>query len=127
MLNSVVLVGRAGADAEIKYFESGRARAHFSLAVDRPVKRTEGVDSTDWFRIEVWDKRAETAAEFIKKGKLVGIIGRLEHRSWTDANGQKQDMTTIAASEFRLLGSKSESTGEWGGRGDGGVHLEPGF
>ncbi|MEB3285465.1 MAG: single-stranded DNA-binding protein [Candidatus Sericytochromatia bacterium] len=127
MLNSVVLVGRAGADAEIKYFESGRARAHFNIAVNRPVKRTEGVDTTDWFRIEVWDKRAEIAAEYVKKGKLVGIIGRLEHRSWTDQNGQKQDMTTISASDFQLLGSKAESGGDWNARGESGGNFDPGF
>lgn len=127
MLNSVVLVGRAGADAEIKYFESGSARAHFNLAVDRPQKRTEGVDNTDWFRIEMWDKRAETAAEYIKKGKLVGVVGRLEHRNWTDANGQKHDMTTIAASDFRLLGSKSENSGDWNSRGSNAGGYDPGF
>jgi single-strand DNA-binding protein len=111
MLNSVVLVGRAGADPEIKYFDNGRARTTFNLAVDRPVKRTEGVDSTDWFRIELWGKPAEIAGEYVKKGKLLGIVGRLEFNNWTDANGQKQEMTVIAASELRLLGSKSESSG----------------
>jgi len=61
MLNSVVLVGRAGADPEIKYFESGRAKTKFNLAVDRPTKRVEGQDNTDWFRIELWGKPAEIA------------------------------------------------------------------
>jgi single-strand DNA-binding protein len=122
MLNSVVLVGRAGKDTEIKYFESGSARAHFNLAVDRPVKRQEGVDTTDWFRIELWDKKAEVAAQYIKKGTLVGVTGRLEQRSWTDQNGQKQEMTSIIASDFRLLGSRSDSAGGdgWGGGRQGG-------
>lgn len=119
MLNSVVLVGRAGADPEIKYFESGRAKTTFNLAVDRPVKRTEGVDSTDWFRIELWGKSAEIAAEYVKKGKLVGITGRLEFARWTDANGAKHEMPVIAANELRLLGSKSDNAGGGYGR-DGG-------
>lgn len=118
MLNSVVLVGRAGADPEIKYFESGRAKTTFNLAVDKPVKRTEGVDTTDWFRIELWGKSAEIAAEYVKKGKLVGIQGRLEFSRWTDANGQKHEMPVIAANELRLLGSKNDSPG--GGFGGGG-------
>jgi single-strand DNA-binding protein len=118
MLNSVVLVGRAGADPEIKYFESGRAKTTFNLAVDKPVKRTEGVDTTDWFRIELWGKSAEIAAEYVKKGKLVGIQGRLEFSKWTDANGQKHEMPVIAANELRLLGSKNDSPG--GGFGGGG-------
>ena len=132
MLNSVVLVGRAGADPEIKYFESGRAKTTFNIAVDRPVKRTEGVDTTDWFRIELWGKQAEIAAEYVKKGKLIGIVGRLEFNRWTDANGQKQEMAVIAANEMRLLGSKSENTGGgdrggWGGGRSGGHDSDPGF
>ena len=121
MLNTVTLVGRAGADPEIKYFESGRAKTTFNIAVDRPVKRTEGVDTTDWFRIELWGKSAEIAAEYVKKGKLVGIVGRLEFNRWTDANGQKHEMPVIAANELRLLGSKNENAGGgYGSRGDDG-------
>lgn len=134
MLNSVVLVGRAGADPEIKYFESGRAKTTFNIAVDRPVKRTEGVDTTDWFRIELWGKQAEIAAEYVKKGKLIGIVGRLEFNRWTDAGGQKHEMPVIAANEMRLLGSKSENTGGgdrggWGGggRSGGGGYDDGGF
>ena len=121
MLNSVILVGRAGADPEIKYFESGRAKTTFNIAVDRPVKRQEGVDSTDWFRIELWGKPAESAAEWVKKGKLVGIVGRLEFSRWTDAQGAKHEMPVIAATEWRFIGSKSEGGGgDWGGGGGGG-------
>ncbi len=131
MLNSVVLVGRAGADPEIKYFESGRAKTTFNIAVDRPVKRTEGVDTTDWFRIELWGKPAEIAAEYVKKGKLIGIVGRLEFQRWTDAGGQKHEMPVIAANEMRLLGSKSESgggeRGGWGGGRSGGGQDDGGF
>ncbi|MEB3188146.1 MAG: single-stranded DNA-binding protein [bacterium] len=108
-MNSVVLVGRAGADPEIKYFESGRMRSTFNLAVDRPVKRTEGQDTTDWFRIEIWGKDAERAKEWIRKGSLLGIQGRLEISKWTDKNGQKQEMFIISASTFRLLGSRQDS------------------
>lgn len=120
MLNSVVLVGRAGADPEIKYFESGRAKTTFNIAVDKPMKRAEGQDNTDWFRIELWGKPAEIAAEYVKKGKLVGIVGRLEFSRWTDANGAKHEMPVIAANELRLLGSRNENGGGNGGGGSWG-------
>lgn len=111
MLNSVVLVGRVGADPEIKYFETGRVKTTFNLAVNRPVKRTEGVDSTDWFRIELWGKQAEIANEYVRKGSLIGIEGRLEFSRWTDANGAKHEMPIISASNLRLLGSRQDNQG----------------
>jgi single-strand DNA-binding protein len=120
MLNSVVLVGRAGADPEIKYFDSGSVKTTFNIAVDRPVKRTEGVDSTDWFRIELWGKQAEIANEYVRKGKLVGIQGRLEFSRWTDQSGQKHEMPIIAANSMRLLGSKGEQGGGGFGKSDSG-------
>lgn len=110
MLNSVVLVGRAGQNAGegIKYFESGKVRTVFSLAVSRPVKRGDPGDITDWFRVELWGKPAEIAGEYVRKGSLVGILGRLEFRSWTDANGQKQEMPIIAGSQIKLLGGRGD-------------------
>lgn len=119
MLNSVVLVGRVGADPEIKYFETGRVKTTFNLAVNRPVKRTEGVDSTDWFRIELWGKQAEIANEYVRKGSLIGIEGRLEFSRWTDQQGQKHEMPIIAASNLRLLGSRQDSGRAPGGFGGG--------
>lgn len=112
MLNSVVLVGRAGQDPEMKYFENGKVKTTFSLAVNRPVKRTEGADTTDWFRIELWGKQAEVAGEYVRKGSLVGILGRLEFNRWTDANGVKHEMPVIAANQLRLLGSKQDVEAE---------------
>ncbi len=129
MLNSVVLVGRVGADPEIKYFETGRVKTTFNLAVNRPVKRTEGVDSTDWFRIELWGKQAEIANEYVRKGSLIGIQGRLEFSRWTDANGAKHEMPIISANNLRLLGSRSDNqmagAGSRGGYDEGG--FDPGF
>ncbi|MEB3222436.1 MAG: single-stranded DNA-binding protein [Candidatus Sericytochromatia bacterium] len=117
MLNSVVLAGRPGSDPEIKYFENGRAKAHFNLAVNRPGKRQEGVDNTDWFRVEFWDKKAEVVSQYVKKGALIGVVGRLEVGSWTDQSGQKRELYSIQASDFQFLGSKSDSAGgsDWAG------------
>lgn len=109
MLNSVVLVGRAGQDPEIKYFDSGKVKTTFNIAVDRPVKRTEGVDSTDWFRVELWGKQAEVAHNYVRKGSLVGVTGRLEFSRWTDPQGQKHEMPIISAGNLRLLGGRTDN------------------
>ncbi|MNR82392.1 Single-stranded DNA-binding protein ssb [compost metagenome] len=118
MLNSVVLVGRVGQDPDIKFFETGRVKTTFSLAVNRPTKDRE----TDWFRIELWGKQAEVARDYVRKGSLIGIEGRLEFSRWTDAQGQKHEMPIIAASNLRLLGSKGDNQaagmGSDGGYGD---------
>ncbi len=109
MINSVVLVGRLGADPEIKYFENGGIKTTFNIAVDRG-KRSDGTQETDWFRIETWGKLAEISGEYLRKGKLVGIEGRLEINRWTDANGNKHEMPAINASNMRMLGSKGEDS-----------------
>jgi len=75
-MNTVVIVGRAGRDAEIKYYESGKSRATFSLAVNRWDSKTSS-EVTDWFNIEVWDKQAEFASNYLKKGRLAAIEGRI--------------------------------------------------
>ncbi|MBI6545154.1 MAG: single-stranded DNA-binding protein [Cyanobacteria bacterium NC_groundwater_1444_Ag_S-0.65um_54_12] len=110
MVNSVVLVGRAGRDPEIRFLEpSGNAKTTFNLAVDRPVRRTEGVETTDWFRIELWGKQAQIAADYVRKGSLVGIQGRLEISKWKDAQGQWHEMPVITANNLRLLGSRQDN------------------
>lgn len=106
MINSVVIVGRAGQDPEMKYFESGKVKTSFSVAVNRWSKEGE---KTDWFNIEMWDKSAEVAGEYLKKGKLVAIEGRLDVSSWVDNDGNKRERFIIRANNMRLLGSKSDS------------------
>lgn len=105
MINSVVIVGRTGQDPEMKYFESGKVKTTFSVAVDR---WTKGEKKTDWYRIELWDKSAEIAGEYLKKGRLVAIEGRLDLSQWTDASGAKREMFIIRGSDIRLLGGKNE-------------------
>lgn len=119
MLNAVVLAGRVGADPEIKYFESNKIKTSFSLAVSRPVKRGEGVEDTDWFRIELWGRKAEVANEYLRKGSLIGVSGRLEYSRWTDANGGRREMPIIAANDFYFLGSKGDNQAPRGTGGDG--------
>jgi single-strand DNA-binding protein len=106
MVNSVVLVGRAGRDPEMRYFESGRVKTSFSVAVNRPTKEKE----TDWFDIELWGRQAEIAGEYVRKGSLIGVEGRLDFSRWTSDDGNKNVRPIIQANNIRLLGSKKDST-----------------
>ena len=107
MVNSVVLVGRAGQDPEMKYFDSGKVKTTFSIAVNRWNPRTKE-ENTDWFNIEVWDKQAEVAGEWVKKGTLVGIEGRLASSKWKGPDGEMNERFIVIANNIRLLGSKKE-------------------
>ena len=107
-MNSVVVVGRAAQDAEIKYFESGKIRTTFSLAVNRWDSKTKA-EVTDWFNIDVWDKQAEFAGEYIKKGRLVVVDGRIQSNKWKDASGEERERYLIVANNVRLLGSKRDA------------------
>ncbi len=105
-INSVTLVGRAGQDPEIRYFESGTSLTTFSVAVNRPTKNKE----TDWFDIKLWGRQAEIASEYVRKGSLVGIMGQVDFDTWNDKNsGELVTKPVIAATDIRLLGSKADN------------------
>jgi len=105
MINTVTLVGRAGQDPEIRYFESGKVKTSFSIAVSRWSKNGE---LTDWFNVELWDKQAEVAGQYVKKGSLVAIEGRLAVDKWSAQDGSSRERTLVRASNLRLLGSKKD-------------------
>ena len=107
-MNSVVIVGRAGQDPEVKYYESGKVKTTFSAAVSRWDYKSKA-ETTDWFNVEFWDKQAETAGEYVKKGTLMCIEGRLGLNKWTGADGEPRERFIIKASSFRLLGKKSDN------------------
>ena len=107
-MNSTVLVGRVGRDAEIRYFESGKVKTTFSVAVSRWDSKTKS-EVADWFNIDVWDKLAEFAGEYVKKGAQVVIDGRIAVNKWTDkASGNDRENFYILANSIRLLGSKRD-------------------
>ena len=110
MINSVVLVGRVGQDPEIKYFETGKVKTNLSLAVNR--WSGKGGEKTDWFRVELWDKQAEIAGEYVKKGGQVAIDGKLDISKWTDASGNKRETFFVRGANIRLLGSKRDAAAE---------------
>ncbi|MEC4803050.1 MAG: single-stranded DNA-binding protein [Jaaginema sp. PMC 1079.18] len=112
-LNVVNLVGRAGMDPEVKYFESGSVLCEVAIAVDR---RTSRDDQPDWFNLKMWGKTAEIAANYVKKGKLVGIQGALEIETWTDRNsGASRSKPVIRVERLHLLGSKRDNEGSMSG------------
>lgn len=106
-INTITLTGRAGRDPEVRYFESGTMVASVSIAVDK-FKRDD--DKADWFDVKLWGKQAQVAADYLRKGSLFGITGRLEWETWTDRNtGDERKKPVIVADRLQLLGSKRDS------------------
>jgi len=102
-LNSVTLVGRAGRDPDVRYFESGSIVANLTLAVNRRSKN----DEPDWFNLEIWGKQAQVAADYVKKGALIGITGSFKLDSWKDKNtGEQRNKPVVRVDRLELLGSK---------------------
>lgn len=106
-LNRVQLIGRLGADPELKYTQSGMAVATFNLATNRqwPGKDGNLQEETEWHTIVAWDKLAQLCSDYLGKGRLVYIEGRIHTRSW-EHNGQKQYKTEIVASDMLILDPK---------------------
>ncbi|TVQ20258.1 MAG: single-stranded DNA-binding protein [Leptolyngbya sp. DLM2.Bin15] len=105
-LNSVSLVGRVGGDPDVKYFESGSVVCNLTLAVDR---RRRNSDEPDWFSLEMWGKTAEVAANYVRKGKQIGVTGTLKFDHWTDrSTGMPRSRPVIRVDRLELLGSKRD-------------------
>ena len=116
--NSVCLVGRAGRDPEVRYFESGSVVANLSLAVNRRSRD----EPPDWFNLEIWGKQANVAADYVRKGSLLGIAGSFKFERWTDrATGEERSKPVIRVDRLELLGSRRDA--EQGGSGGG--ELDP--
>jgi single-strand DNA-binding protein len=114
MYQKVIIIGRLGKDPEIRYTQDGKPIANMTLATDESYKDKNGdkVSKTEWHRIVVYGKLAEICTEYLAKGKLCMIEGKLQTRTWEDKEGQKHSTTEIICSEMRMLGSKSESNTE---------------
>lgn len=105
-LNVVTLVGRVGRDPDVKYFESGSVVCKFSLAVNR-VSRSN--DEPDWFNLEIWGKTAEIAANYVRKGSLIGVTGSLKFDQWQDrSTGAQRTSPVIRVDRLELLGSRRD-------------------
>ncbi len=116
-MNKVVLIGRLTKDPELKFTPgNGTAVATFSIAVDRRFK-SEGQPTADFIPIVVWGKQAENTANYMSKGKLIGISGRIQTRSYDAKDGTKRYVTEIVAEEVQFLGGRqsSEDNNDFGG------------
>lgn len=101
-LNLVVLTGRLTSDPELKYTQSGKAFAKFSLAVSRRYNREE----TDFINVVTWEKKAELASQYLKKGSLVGVTGSIRVRPYEDADGNKKKTTEVLVDNLEFLESR---------------------
>ena len=109
-INSISLVGRAGRDPEVKYFESGSIVANLTLAVNRRSKQ----DEPDWFNLEIWGKQAQVAADYIKKGSLIGVTGSFKLDQWKDKNnGEARYKPVVRVDRLELLGSRKEEESKY--------------
>ncbi len=105
-INTINLVGRAGREPDVRYFESGSTVANFTLAVNRISKG----DEPDWFNLEIWGKQAQIAADYVKKGSLVGITGSFKIDSWKDKiTGEDRFKPVVRVDRLNLLSSKKET------------------
>ncbi|MCF6249823.1 MAG: single-stranded DNA-binding protein [Methylococcaceae bacterium] len=116
MLNKVTLIGRLGADPEVRYMPSGGAVTNIGIATTRRWKdRQSGErrDETEWHRVAFFNRLAEIAGEYLRKGSLVYIEGRIRTRKWQDQSGQDRYTTEIIAEQMQMLDSKSGGTGNF--------------
>jgi len=119
-VNKVILIGNLGKDPEVKYTPQGTPVAKITVATNERFKDKDGnwQDRTEWHNVTLWQRLAEIAGEYLKKGGKVYIEGRLQTRSWDDkTTGQKKYMTEIVASDLVLLGGRGEGAGgEYAGK-----------
>ncbi len=109
MMNRVTLIGRLTADPELRYTLNGKAVAHFTLAVDRRFKNAQGERETDFIRIVAWEKSAEFAANYLTKGRLAGVDGRLQTRTYETPQGERRTIAEVVAEAVQALDRPQES------------------
>lgn len=121
-INKVILIGNLGRDPEVRYTPSGAAVCNVSVATTRNWKdKSSGdkVEETEWHRVVFYDRLAEIAGEYLKKGRPVYVEGRLKTRKWQDKDGKDNYTTEIVAEQMQLLGGREGGGGGYGG-GQGG-------
>ena len=116
MMNRTVLVGRLTKDPEIKYTPAGVAVANFTLAVNRPFTSQGGEREADFINVVVWRKPAENAANYLKKGSLAGVDGRIQTRNYEGQDGKRVYVTEVVADSVQFLDPKG--AGQEGPKGN---------
>ena len=119
-VNKVIIIGNLGRDPEVRYTATGAAICNVAIATSRSWKdKTSGErqEETEWHRVVFFDRLAEIAGEYLKKGKSVYVEGRLKTRKWTDKDGAEKYTTEIIAAEMTMLGGREDGAGPRGGAG----------
>jgi single-strand DNA-binding protein len=129
-INKVILIGNLGKDPEVRYTPNGAAICNITLATTRSWKNKDSgdkVEETEWHRVVFYDRLAEIAGEYLKKGRPVYVEGRLKTRKWQDKEGVEKYTTEIIADNMQLLGSREGGEGGGGGGASrGGERSNPG-
>ena len=126
-VNKVIIIGNLGRDPEVRYTATGAAICNVAIATSRSWKdKTSGErqEETEWHRVVFFDRLAEIAGEYLKKGKSVYVEGRLRTRKWTDKDGLEKYTTEIFAQEMTMLGGREDGAGPRGGAGEEGGYGE---
>ena len=109
-LNQVQLIGHLGKDPETRFTPTGKKVCHYTVAVNRTWRSGEGEEkeATDWFNIEAWGRLGEVCQQYLTKGRLVYIAGRLKTDRWTDDKGETHYRTQVVARQMQMLDRKPE-------------------
>jgi single-strand DNA-binding protein len=127
-VNKVIIIGNLGRDPEVRYTPSGSAVCNVSLATTRNWKNRDSgdkVEETEWHRVVFYDRLAEIAGEYLKKGRPVYVEGRLKTRKWQDKEGRDTYTTEIVAEQMQLLGGREGGSGGGAGPSDDGGGYAP--
>jgi single-strand DNA-binding protein len=127
-VNKVILIGNCGRDPEVRYTPSGTAICNISVATSSRRKDKasgESIEDTQWHRVTFYDRLAEIAGEYLKKGKPVYVEGRLKYGKYTDKDGIERNTVDIVAEQMQMLGGRDAGGEEVGGGSSGGRYLAP--
>ena len=111
-MNRVILIGRLTKDVELKTTQSGISVASFGIAVDRSYKSQGGERETDFFNVVVWRQQAESCAQYLAKGKMVAVDGRIQQRNYTGQDGVKRTTFEVVAETVKFLTPMEAKTAE---------------
>ncbi|MBP2002341.1 single-strand DNA-binding protein [Paenibacillus shirakamiensis] len=123
MLNRVILIGRLTRDPELRYTPSGVAVTQFTIAVDRPFTSQGGEREADFIPVVTWRQLAETCANYLRKGRLTAVEGRIQVRNYENNEGKRVYVTEVIADNVRFLESSREGGG--GGQREEGAYTAP--
>lgn len=109
-LNKVIIIGNVGNDPDVRYLDGGSVVAKFSVATnERYTTRTgEQIESTEWFRVEVWNDQAKTIEKYVRKGQQIYVEGRLRTETYTDREGKERFALNVRATTFQFLGGPND-------------------